>query len=50
MKDFVFLFRGGLDFTKASSEQLQQVIANWKNWTEELAKCKTDCESTLLRK
>jgi hypothetical protein len=38
MKDFVFLFRGGLDFTKASSEQLQQVIANWKNWTEELAR------------
>ena len=38
MKDYVFLFRGGLDFTKASPEQLQQVITNWKNWTEELSK------------
>src|SRR5579863_3617392 len=38
MKDYLFLFRGGLDFTKASPEQLQQVIMNWKNWTEELAK------------
>ena len=38
MKDYVFLFRGGLDFTKASPEELQQVIANWKKWTEELSK------------
>ena len=38
MKDYLFLFRGGLDFTKASPEQLQQVMMNWKNWTEELSK------------
>jgi len=38
MKDYLFLFRGGLDFTKAPPEQLQQVILNWKNWTEELSK------------
>src|SRR5882762_8156283 len=38
MKDYLFLFRGGLDFTKASPEQLQQVMLNWKNWTEELSK------------
>jgi len=38
MKDYLFLFRGGLDFTKASPEQLQQALMNWKNWTEELSK------------
>ena len=38
MKDYLFLFRGGLDFTKASPEQLQQTMLNWKNWTEELSK------------
>lgn len=38
MKNYLFLFRGGLDFTKASPEQLQQVMMNWKNWTEELTK------------
>ena len=38
MKDYMFLFRGGLDFSKASPEQLQQAMANWKNWVEELKK------------
>jgi len=38
MKDYIFLFRGGLDFTKASPDQLQQALLNWKNWTEELSK------------
>ena len=38
MKDYLLLFRGGLDFTKASPEQLQQVLANWRNWVEELSK------------
>jgi hypothetical protein len=38
MKDYLFIFRGGLDFTKAAPEQLQQIIMNWKNWTEELSK------------
>jgi len=38
MRKYIFLFSGGLDFTKASPEQLQQVLMNWRNWTEELAK------------
>jgi hypothetical protein len=36
MKDYLFLFRGGLDFTKAPQEQVQQVIMQWKNWVDEL--------------
>ena len=38
MKEYLFFFRGGLDFSQAAPEQLQQVLTNWKNWTEELAK------------
>ena len=38
MKDYMFLFRGGLDLTKASPEQLQQVISNWQDWVEKLRK------------
>ena len=38
MKDYLLLFRGGLDFTKASPEQLQEAMTNWKNWIEELSK------------
>src|ERR1700748_2000840 len=38
MKEYLFFFRGGLDFSQASPEQLQQVLMNWKNWTEELSK------------
>jgi hypothetical protein len=38
MKEYLFFFRGGLDFSQASPEQLQQVLTNWKSWTEELAK------------
>ncbi|PWT76567.1 MAG: hypothetical protein C5B59_06155 [Bacteroidetes bacterium] len=38
MKNYLFLFRGGLDFTKAPSEQVQQVILKWKNWVDELAR------------
>jgi hypothetical protein len=38
MKDYAFLFRGGLDFTKAPPEQLQKVLMNWKNWVDELTK------------
>jgi hypothetical protein len=38
MKEYLFLFRGGLDFTKAPPEQLQTAILNWRNWTEELSK------------
>jgi hypothetical protein len=36
MKEYLFLFRGGLDFTKALQEQVQQVIMQWKNWVDEL--------------
>jgi len=38
MKDYLLLFRGGLDFTKAPPEQVQQVILKWQNWVEELEK------------
>jgi hypothetical protein len=38
MKDYLLLFRGGLDFTKASPEQLEQVMTNWRNWIDELSK------------
>lgn len=38
MKDYFMLFRGGLDFTKAPPDQVQQVILKWRNWVEELTK------------
>lgn len=38
MKDYLLLFRGGLDFSKASPDQLQLAITNWKNWIKELSK------------
>ena len=38
MKDYVLLFRGGLDFSTASPDQLQQAMAKWKAWIEELTK------------
>jgi hypothetical protein len=38
MKDFALLFRGGLDFTQATPEQLQTTLMKWKTWTEELAR------------
>jgi len=37
MKDYLFLFRGGLDFTKTSPEQLQQALTNWTKWIEALS-------------
>lgn len=33
----MLLFRGGLDFAKASQDELQQAMQKWKVWTEELA-------------
>ena len=36
MKDYLFLFRGGLDFTEAPAEQVQQAMMKWKKWVEEL--------------
>jgi len=38
MKEYLLLFRGGLDFTKASPEQVQEVILKWKTWVDELTK------------
>ena len=38
MKEYLFFFRGGLDFSQAPPEQLQQVLTNWKNWIEDLTK------------
>jgi len=38
MKDYLFFFRGGLDFTKAPAEQVQEVILKWKNWVDDLTK------------
>ena len=36
MKDYLFFFRGGLDFTKAPAEQVQDVMLKWKHWVDEL--------------
>lgn len=30
MKDYLFLFRGGLDFSTAPAEQVQQMIRKWQ--------------------
>ncbi len=38
MKDYLLLFRGGLDFATATAEQVQQAMMKWKNWVEELTK------------
>ena len=38
MKDFLLLFRGGLDFATATPEQLQQAMQKWRNWMDELTK------------
>jgi len=36
MKDFMLLFRGGLDFQTATPEQMQTAMQNWKVWTAQL--------------
>jgi hypothetical protein len=36
MKDFLFLFRGGLDFKTATPEQIQQAMERWKIWMDDL--------------
>jgi hypothetical protein len=38
MKEYLVLFRGGLDFSKLSTEQLQQSMGYWQKWVEELVK------------
>ena len=36
MKDFMLLFRGGMNFKTATPEQMQIAMQNWKAWTERL--------------
>lgn len=36
MKDYILLFRGGLDFKTASPEQLQTSMLKWKTWMDKL--------------
>jgi hypothetical protein len=38
MKDYLLIFRGGLDFSTATLDQLQKAVGNWKSWIEELTK------------
>ena len=38
MKDYLLIFRGGLDFSTATPDQLQKAVGNWKSWIEELTK------------
>ena len=38
MKDYLFIFRGGLDFSTAPPEQVQEAISKWKTWVEQLTK------------
>jgi hypothetical protein len=37
MKEYVFLFRGGLDLTNSSPDQIQKAMAKWKTWVDGLA-------------
>lgn len=36
MKDYLLLFRGGLDFATASPEQLQSSMLKWQEWIEKM--------------
>lgn len=36
MKDYLFVFRGGLDFTQAPQDQVQQILLKWKAWVDDL--------------
>lgn len=36
MKEYILLFRGGLDFSTASPEQLQTSMMKWKTWMDKL--------------
>jgi len=36
MKDYMLLFRGGLDFSTATPEQLQEAMQKWRTWMDEL--------------
>ena len=38
MKDYLLLFRGGINFQAASPETIQKAMMNWKTWMDDLAK------------
>jgi hypothetical protein len=38
MKEYLLLFRGGLDYNTLSPEQLQANMQPWKSWMDSLAK------------
>src|ERR1700737_2466702 len=38
MKDYLLIFRGGLDIKNAPPEQVQQAMQKWRNWMDQLAK------------
>jgi len=38
MKDYLMLFRGGLNYATATPEIQQEASASWKTWMDELAK------------
>ena len=37
MKSYTLLFRGGLDYTTASPEEMQTVMTKWKAWMDGIA-------------
>jgi hypothetical protein len=38
MKEFVLLFRGGLNFQTAPKEQVEKAMHNWRTWLDQLSK------------
>ena len=38
MSKYLFLFRGGMNMSEASPEQMQTNMMKWKTWMEDLAK------------
>lgn len=38
MKQYLLLFRGGMDFATSTQEQIQAAMMKWKAWMEELGK------------
>jgi hypothetical protein len=37
MKSYTLLFRGGIDYTKSSPEEMQSVMMKWKTWMDGIA-------------
>ena len=37
MKTYTLLFRGGMDYSAASPEDMQQSLAKWKDWIDGIA-------------